>query len=169
VCPLPPCCARSTFTEAFSCAAGVHHRRPVEPLRLHRCFATPTLLLEVSNLPVPIIWLSLLCSSHDCSLEQSIAFVSPLHHGLRSLVPLRRCGGHDRVRQTPLIAPRLVPEPLVPCRGRSARLRRTPAAGPSGATAFRSGPQPLDLGRPSEIGRFRYHLCGSNPSPSIGI
>jgi hypothetical protein len=120
---------------AFSCAAGVRHRRPVEPLRLRRCFATPALLLEVSNLSVPLIWLSLLCSSRDCSLEQSSAAVSPLRRGLRPVVLLRQRVGHGRVRQTALVVPRLVPELLVPCRGWSARLRRTLAAGPSGATA----------------------------------
>jgi hypothetical protein len=169
VCPLPPNCARSTLTGAFSCAAGVCHRRPVEPLRLRRCFATPALQLEVSNLLVPLIWLSLLCSSHDCSPEQSSAVVSPLRRGLRSLVPPRRREGHGRVSQTPLIAPRLVPEPLVPCRGRSAHLRRTLTVEPSGATAFWSGPQPLDLEHSSEIERFRFHLCGSDRSPSIWI
>jgi hypothetical protein len=137
VCPLPPYCARSTLTGAFSCAAGVLHRRSIEPLRLRRCFATPA-LLEVSNLPVPLIWLSSLYSSHDCSSEQSSAAVSPLHRGLRSLVPPCRREGHGRVRQTPLIAPRLIPESLVPCRGRSARLQRTLAVGPSGATAPKS-------------------------------
>jgi hypothetical protein len=169
VCPLHPCCAWSTLTGAFSCTAGVRHRRPVEPLRLCRCFATPALLLEVSNLSVPLIWLSSLCSSRDCSSEQSSAAVSPLRRGLCSLVPPCRREGHGRVCQTPLIVPRLVPEPLVPCRGRSAHLRRTLAAKPSGATAYRSAPQPLDLGRPSEIGQFRFHLCGSDRSPSIWI
>jgi hypothetical protein len=134
VCPLRPCCARSTLIEAFSCVAGVCHRRPVEPLRLHRCFATPALLLEVSNLHMPLIWLSSLCSSRDCSPEQSSAAVSPLRCGLRPLVLLRQRVGHGRVRQTSLIVPRLVPEPLAPRRSRSARLRRTLAAGPSDAT-----------------------------------
>jgi hypothetical protein len=138
VCPLPPCYARSTLTGAFSCAAGVRHHRPVEPLRLRRRFATPALLLKVSNLPVPLIWLSSLYSSRDCSPEQSSAAVSPLRHGLRPLVPLRQRVGHGRVRQTALVAPRLVPEPLVPHHGRSARLRRTLAVGPSGATAPKS-------------------------------
>jgi hypothetical protein len=133
--PFPPCCVRSALTGAFSCAAGVRHRRPVEPLRIRRCFVTPALLLEVSNLPVPLIWSSSLYSSHDCSLEQPSTAVSPPHHGLRSLVPPRRCEGHGRVRQTALIAPRLVPESLVPHRGWYARLRRTLTAGPSGATA----------------------------------
>jgi hypothetical protein len=140
VCPLPLCLVRSVLTRAFSCAAGVRHRRPVEPLRLHRRFATPALLLEVSNLPVPSILLSSLYSSRDCSPEQSSATVSPHRRGLRPLVPLRQRVGHGRVRQTSLIAPRLVPEPLVPHRGRSARLRRTLAAGPSDATEPKSSP-----------------------------
>jgi hypothetical protein len=78
---------------------------------------------------------SSLYSSRDCSPEQPSAAVSPPHRGLRLLVPLRRYEGHGRVRQTVLIAPRLVPEYLVPRRGRSAHLRRTLAAGPSSATA----------------------------------
>jgi hypothetical protein len=45
------------------------------------------LLLEVSNLHVPLIWSSLLYSSRDCSPEQSSATVSPLCRGLRPLVP----------------------------------------------------------------------------------
>jgi hypothetical protein len=132
--PSPPYCVRSTLTGAFSCAAGVRHRRPVEPLCLRRCFATPALLLEVSNLLVPLIWSSSLYSSRDCSPEQSSAAVSLPRRGLRSLVPPSRCEGHGRVCQTALIAPRLVPEPLVPRRGWPARLQRTLAVGPSGAT-----------------------------------
>jgi hypothetical protein len=167
VCPLPPCCVRSALTGAFSCAAGARHRRPVEPLCLRHCFATPVLLLNVSNLPVPLIWLSSLYSSRDCSPEQSSAAISPLRRGLCPLVPLRQCEGHGRVHQTALIVPRLVPEPLVPRRGQPSCLRQTLAIGPSGATAFRSDPQPLYLGRPSGIGRFRFHQCGSYRSPSI--
>jgi hypothetical protein len=135
VCPLPPCCVRSALTGAFSCAAGVRHSRPVDPLRLHRCFATPALLLEVRNLLVPLILSSSLYSSRDCSPEQSSAAVSLPRRGMRSLVPLRRCEGHGRVHQTALIAPRLVLESLVPRRGWPARLRRTLAARPSGAIA----------------------------------
>jgi hypothetical protein len=139
MCPLPLCLIRSALTRAFSCAARVHHRRPVEPLCLRSHFATPALLLEVSNLLVPLIWLSSLYSSRDCSPKQSSAAVSPLRRGLRPLVPLRQRVGHGRVRQTSLIAPRLVPEPLVPRRGQSARLRCTLAVGPSDATAPKSG------------------------------
>jgi hypothetical protein len=91
-------------------------------------------------MPVPLIWLSSLYSSREYSPEQSSAAFSPLRRGLRPLVPLRQRVGHGRVRQISLIAPRLVPEPLVPRRGRSARLRRTLAAGPSGATAPKSAP-----------------------------
>jgi hypothetical protein len=97
VCPLPPCCVRSALTEVFSCAARGRHHRPVKPLRLHRCFATPALLLEVCNLPVPLIWSSSLYSSLDCSPKQSSAAVSLPRRGLRSLVPLHRCEGHGRV------------------------------------------------------------------------
>jgi hypothetical protein len=140
VCPLPPYCVRSALTGALSCAAGVRHRRPVNPLRLHRCFATPALLLEVSNLPVPLIWSSLLYSSRDCSPEQSSAAVSLLRRGLRPLTPLRQREGHGRVRKITRIAPRPAPKPREPHRGQPAHLRRTLAAGPSGATAFRSDP-----------------------------
>jgi hypothetical protein len=167
--PLPPCCVWSALTEAFSCAAGVCHRRPVEPLRLRRCFATPAPLLEVSNLLVPLIWSSSLYSPRDCSPEQSSAAVSPLRRGLRPLVPLCQREGHGRVCQIARIAPRPVHKPWEPRRGRPARLRRTLVAGPSGATVFRSVPQPLDLGRPSEIGWFMFHQCGSDRSPSIWI
>jgi hypothetical protein len=154
---------------SISCAAGVHHHCPVEPLRLRRCFVTPALLLEVSNLPVPLIWSSPLYCLHDCLPENSSAAVSPLRRGLHPLVPLRQREGHDRVRQIARITPRPVPKPREPRRGRSARLRRTLAARPSGATAFRSSPQPLDLGRPVEIGRFRFLQCGSDRSPLIWI
>jgi hypothetical protein len=140
MCPLPPCCVRSVLIEAFSRAAGVRHHRPVEPLRLRRCFTTPALLLEVSNLHVPLIWSFPLNISRDCSPEQSSATVSPLQRGLRPLVPLRRHDTHGRVRQTALNTPRPVPKPQEPRRGRPARLRRTLTAGTSGATAFRSGP-----------------------------
>jgi hypothetical protein len=169
MCPLPPCCVRSALTGEFSCAARVRHRLPVEPLCLRRCFVTPALLLEVSNLPVPLIWSSPLYSSRDCSSEQSSAAVSPLRRGLRPLAPLRQREGHGRVRQIARIAPRPVPKPREPRCGRPARFRQTLATRPSGATAFRSDPQPLDLGRPSEIGWFRFHLCGSDRSPSIWI
>jgi hypothetical protein len=97
VCPLPPCCVRSALTGEFSCAAGVRHRRPVESLRLPHRFATPALLLEVSDLPVPLIRLSSLYSSCDCSPEQSSAAVSPLPHGLRPLALLRQRVGHGQV------------------------------------------------------------------------
>jgi hypothetical protein len=72
---------------------------------------------------MPLIWLSSLYSSRDFSPEQSSAIVGPLRRSMRSQVHLRRREGHGRVHQTTLIAPRLVPEPLVPCRGRFARLR----------------------------------------------
>jgi hypothetical protein len=123
----------------------------------------------VRNLPAPLISCVLPCSSCNCSPEQSSAAVSPPLRVQRPLVLPRRREGHGRVRQTPLIAPRLVPESLVPCSGRPPRLRRAPATGPSGTTAPKSAPLPLDLGCPPEIGRFRLNLRGSDRSPPIQI
>jgi hypothetical protein len=112
----------------------LRHRRPVEPLRLRRCFATLALLLEVSNLLVPLIWSLLPCLARDCSPELPRATVSPPRRVQRPLVLLRRRDAHGRVRQTALNAPELNPEPLVPRHGQPSRLRRTLIAGPSGAT-----------------------------------
>jgi hypothetical protein len=84
------------------------------------------------------------------------------------LLPRRR-DAHDCVRHVALSALELFPKPLDPCRGQSPRLRRDFAAGSSGATTPASGHQPLDLGRPSEIGRFRLNQSRSNLSPSIQI
>jgi hypothetical protein len=76
----------------------LHHCRPVKPLRLHRCFATPTLLLEVSNLPMPLIWSLLPCLARDCSTKLPRAAVSPPCRVQRPLVLLRRRDAHGRVR-----------------------------------------------------------------------
>jgi hypothetical protein len=160
VCPLPPCCTRSTLT-------GVILARP--DLRHRCCPVTPSLPLEVRNLHAPLISCVLPCCSRDCSPEQSSAAVSLPLCVQRPLVLPRRHEGYGRVRQTPLIAPRLVPEPLVPGRGRSPRLRRAPAAGPSGATAPKFAPLPLDPSRPPEIERFRLNPSGSDRSPPIQI
>jgi hypothetical protein len=110
-----------------------HH--PVEPLRLRHCFTTPALPLKVSKLPVPLIRSFPLCLARDCSPELLRAAVSLPRRVQRPLVPPHRREGHGRVRQTAQIAPRLVPEPLMPRRGWPSCLRRVLAAGPSGATA----------------------------------
>jgi hypothetical protein len=169
VCPPPLWSVRFTLTRVVFAQPEHRHRCPVASLCLRRCPVPPAFPLKVSNLPAPLFPYVLHWLGCNCSPEQSSDAVSPLCRGLRSLVPPCRREGHGQVRQTPLIAPKLVPEPLVLCRGGSARLRRTPDAGPSGAIVFGSGPQPLDLGRPSEIRRFRFHLCGSDCSPSIWI
>jgi hypothetical protein len=140
VCPFPLYCVRSMLTGAIFAQPEPRCHRPIESLLLRRCFATPSLPLKVSNPPVPLIWSSPLCSSRDCSPEQSSAAVSPPRRGLHSLLPPRQREGHSRVRQTALIAPRLVPEPLVPRRGQPSHLRRALAAGPSGATVPKSAP-----------------------------
>jgi hypothetical protein len=84
---------------------------------------TPTLLLEVSNLLVPLIWSLLPCLAHDCSPELPRAAVSPPRRVQRPLVLPRWRDAHGRVRQTALNAPELNPEPLVPRRGQPSRLR----------------------------------------------
>jgi hypothetical protein len=109
------------------------------------------------HLPTPLIRLLLPFCPRDCSPELIRAAVSPSRRMQRPLVLPRQRDTHGRVRQTALNAPELFPKPLEPRRGQSPRLRRALAAGPSSATAFRSGPQALNLGRPSEIGRFRFH------------
>jgi hypothetical protein len=109
--------------------------RPVEPVRLRRCLATLALLLEVSNLLVPLIWSLLPCLARDCSPQLPHTAVSPPRRVQRPLVLPRRRDAHGRVRQTALNAPKLNSETLVPRRGQPCRLRRTLVAGPSGATA----------------------------------
>jgi hypothetical protein len=92
--PLPLCLVRSALTGAIFVQPEPRRRRPVESLRLYRCFANPALPLKVRNQPVPLIWLSPLYCSRDCSPEQSRVAVSPPRCGLRSLVPLRHREGH---------------------------------------------------------------------------
>jgi hypothetical protein len=65
----------------------------------------------------------------------SCAAVELFHRGLRSLAPPCRFCAHGRVRRDTLNVSGPFPKPPEPRRGRSARLRRTLAAGPSGATA----------------------------------
>jgi hypothetical protein len=122
VCPPPLWSVRSTLTGVVLVQPKLRHRCPIASLRHRRCPVTPSLPLEVRNLPAPLISCVLPCCSRDCSPEQSSAAVSPPLCVQRPLVLPRRREGHGRVCQTPLIAPRLVPEPLVPCRGRSPHL-----------------------------------------------
>jgi hypothetical protein len=146
------------------------HRRQLEvPPHLRRPPHAPEFALEVSNLHAPLIQPLLPFCPCDCSPELIRATVSPPRCVQHPLVLQRQRDAHGRVRQTALNAPKLFPKPLEPRRGQSPRLRRALTAGPSGATAFRSGPQPLDLGRRSEIGRFSFHQCRSDRSPSIWI
>jgi hypothetical protein len=81
----------------------------------------------------------------------------------------RQRDAHGRVRRVALNAPDPFPKPLEPRRGRPPRLRRALTAGPSGATALMSGPRLLDLGRQSEIWRFRFNQSRSNLSPPSQI
>jgi hypothetical protein len=168
VCPPPLWSVRSALTGVVLAQLELHRRCPVAFLRHRRCPVTPSLPLEVRNLPAPLISCVLPCCLRDCSPEQTSVVVTLPLCVQRPLVLPRRREGHGRVRQTPLIVPRLVPEPLVPRRGQSARLRQVPAEGPSGATAPMS-PPPLDLDRSPEIRRFRLNPSGSNRSRPIQI
>jgi hypothetical protein len=141
VCPFPPWFSRPALTiTGVILTAGALPPSFIASLHHRRCPVTPSLPLEVRNLPAPLISCVLPYCSRDCSPEQSSAAASPSFHASRPLVPPRRREGHGRVCQTPLIVPRLVPEPLVPCRGWSPYLQRASAARPSGATAPKSAP-----------------------------
>jgi hypothetical protein len=72
----------------------LRHRRPVKPLHLRHYFATPALLLEVSNLPVPLIWPLLPCLVRDCSPELPRAAVSQPRRVQRPLVLPRQREAH---------------------------------------------------------------------------
>jgi hypothetical protein len=116
---------------------------------------------------VPLIWPLLPFCPRDCLPELIRVAFSPPRRVRHPLVLPRQHDAHGRVRQTALNAPELFSKPLEPHRGQPPRLRRALATGPSGTTAFRFGPQPLDLD--CLFGRFRFHQCGSDHSPLIWI
>jgi hypothetical protein len=99
---------------------------------------------------------------HNSSPELIRAAVSPPRRVLRPLVPPCRFCAHGRVRQIALSALELFPKPLESRPGQSPCLQRDFVVGSSGATAPAFGHQPLDLGRPSEIGRFKLNQSRSN-------
>jgi hypothetical protein len=151
VCPLPPCCARSMLTGADLAQSKPHRRRLEAPPHPHRSPSVPEFALEVSNLPMPLI--------------HQVPHQSRRNNSPKLVVPLRNlCVRCDALNMSGPF-----PKPPDPRRGRSARLRQTPAVGPSGATAPKSAPLLLDLGRPLEIGRFRFNPSGSDRSPPIHI
>jgi hypothetical protein len=125
--------------------------------------------LEVSNLPMPLICQLSHQSPRNCSLELATSPRNLFHRSLRSLAPPCQFCAHGCVRRDVLNVSCPFPKPPEPRRGRSACLRRTPAAGPRGTTAPKSAPLPLDLDRPPEIGWFRLNPSGSDCSPRIQI
>jgi hypothetical protein len=78
--------------QSNSCAAGAPPPSSVSSLRHHHCLVTPSLPLEVRNLPAPLISCVLPSCSRDCSPEHSGAAVSPPRRVQRPLVLLRRRG-----------------------------------------------------------------------------
>jgi hypothetical protein len=159
--------ARSPLTGAFVAQQEPRRRQSEAPSHPRRPPSPPEFALEVSNLPTPLIRLLLPFCPRDCSPELICAAVSPPRRVQRPLVLLCQRDAHGRVHRTALNAPELFLKPLERRLGQFPRLQRALASGPSGATAFRFGPLPLDLGRPSEIRRFRFHQCGSDRSPPI--
>jgi hypothetical protein len=140
VCPLPPCCARSTLTGAILAQSEPRHRRPEAPPHPRRSLSVPEFALEVSNLPMPLIRQVPHQSPRNCSPELAAPPRNLFHHGLRSLAPPCRFCAHSCVRRDVMNMSSPFPKPPEPRRGRSARLRRTPAVGPSGATMPKSSP-----------------------------
>jgi hypothetical protein len=149
---------------SVSCAAGAHRRRPVAPPHPRYSPSVPEFALEVSNLPMPLFRQVSPQCPRNSSPELICTAVSPPRRVLRPLVPSCRFCAHGGVCQIALSAFELFPKPR---RGQSPRLRRDFIVGSSGATAPASGHQPLDLGRPSEIGRFILNQSISNLSPPI--
>ena len=140
VCPLPPCCARSTLTGAVLAQLEHRRRRPEAPPHPRRSPSVPEFALEVSNLPMPLIRQVPHQSPRNCSPELATPPRNLFHRGLRSLEPPCRFCAHGCVRRDVLNVFGHFPKPPEHCRGRSARLWRTPTAGPSGATAPKSAP-----------------------------
>jgi hypothetical protein len=140
VCPLPPCCARSMLTGADLTQSKPHRRRLEAPPHPHRSPSVPEFALEVSNLLMPLIHQV----PHQSRRNNSPKLAAPprnlFHRGLRSLAPPCRFCAHCCVRCDALNVSGPFPKPPDPRRGRSARLRQTPAAGPSGATTPKSTP-----------------------------
>jgi hypothetical protein len=144
----PPSTQGSTAPPPFSKRPGVRTRGE------HPSHA----VISPSIIPAPAQLLAgVSCATAKPFLPQS-AF---------SGAPCRFCA-HGRVRRVALNMSDRFPKPPEPRRGRSARLRRTLAAGPSGATAPK--PALAVRSRPSvRDGWFGLNPSRSNPSPSIGI
>jgi hypothetical protein len=146
VCPLPPCCARSTLTGAVLAQSEPHRRRPKAPPHPRRSPSIPDFALEVSILPMPLFRQVSSLRPRNCSPELVVPPRNLFYRGLRSLARSCRFCAHGRVRRVALNVSGPFPKPPEPCRGRSTHLRQTLAAGPSGATvpkpalAFRSRP-----------------------------
>jgi hypothetical protein len=140
VCPLPPCYARSTLTGAVLSQSEPRLRRPKAPPHPHRSPSVPEFALEVSNLPMPLIRQVSPQRPHNFSLELAAPPRNLFHRGMHSLAPPCWFSAHGRVHHDALNVSGLLPKPPEPRRGRSTRLRRTLAVGPSGANAPKSTP-----------------------------
>jgi hypothetical protein len=135
VCPLPPCCAWSMLTGAVLAQSEPRLCRPEPPPHPHHSPSVPEFALEVSILPMPLFRQVSSLRPRNCSSELVAPPQNLFYRGLRSLAPQCRFCAHGRVRRVALNVSDPSPKPQEPHHSRSARLRRTLAAGPSGTTA----------------------------------
>jgi hypothetical protein len=135
VCPLAPCCARSTLTGAVLAQSEPRRRRPEAPPHPRRSPTIPEFALEVSILLMSLFREVSSLRPCNCSPELVAPPRNLFYRGLRSLAPLCQFCAHGRVCRVALNVSDPFPKPPEPHRGRSARLQRNLAVGPSGATA----------------------------------
>jgi hypothetical protein len=145
VCPLPPCCIgfcahRSSFCVAGAPPPSTRGSTAPSPSSLLHPRSLSLFALEMSTLPMPLFRQVSPQRPRNCSLELVVPLRNLSHRGLRSLAPPCRFCAHSRVRRVALNVSDPFPKPLEPRRGQPPRLRRTLAAGPSGAITSKSAP-----------------------------
>jgi hypothetical protein len=140
VCPLPLCFVQSALTGAIFAQPKSHRRRPEAPSHPRRSPSVPEFALEVSTLPMPLFRQELPQLPRNCSPELAAPPRNLFYCDLHSLVPLCRFCAHGRVRRVALNLFDLFLKSPEPRRGQPSRLRRTLAAGPSGATTPKPAP-----------------------------
>jgi hypothetical protein len=138
--PSPSLLPRSMLTGEVLAQSEPRYHRPVASPHPRRSPSVLEFALEVSNLPMPLIRQVPHQSPRNCSPKLAAPPRNLFHCDLRSLAPPCRFYAHGCVRRDVLNVSGPFPKPPEPHRGWSARLQRTPAMGPSGATAPKSAP-----------------------------
>jgi hypothetical protein len=140
VCPLPLCFARSVLTGAIFAQPKTCRCRPEAPSHPRRSPSVPEFALEVRILPMPLFRQVSSLRPRNCSPELAALPQKLSHCGLHSLVPPCQFYAHGWVHRVALNVSDPFPKPQEPHRGQPSRLRRTLAAGPSGAIAPKPAP-----------------------------